>query len=841
MLSPILLTVALSLFAGPVMGRERWLERDDRAVLLHPRRFGQEHPAVIEKLSAACEGGVCGTLAGQAITPLLAAQGECTQQDMADAIIDASRQFDDATQQNMIALAQEYRQAEKNTPPDFTTNPPANRNSVFCQKAPKNAELNGLVQAQDPANDPELFFDPATKATVKLGDQANTQPFGGSASGSASSAAASADSSSSTVASSADASSSTAASSVDASSSSAESSVTSTASDAAATSADCGSTADAGSVAAASSDIGDFGSCTTPQIEFGVGFDNRKETSFRPVDSTSYNHGSAQNIDIITQFMCDTLTNSCNADDTAKATCQSAVTASKAAAVKTGAQADAFNAVFGITTDFASQAAIDDQGNVVSSGTGSSAAVASSDSSSTAESSAASSSVTSTASDAAATSADCGSAADAGTVTAASSNIGDFGSCTTPQIEFGVGFDNRKETSFRPVDTTSYNHGSAQNMDIISQFMCDTLTNTCGADDTAKATCQSAIAASKTAEAKTGAQADAFNAVFGITTDFASQDVVDNQGNVVSSGKGSTAASVSSDASSASATDAASVTDAANDCGGVTASATATASSSASTDASASTGDADFGSCSTPQIEFGVGFDNRKETSFEPVDKTSFDHGSAQAIGIISQFICDTLTNKCAANQAAKDLCAQAQTAATGGTPKTGGQADAFNAVFGITTDFANVTPIDDQGREVNTGAASTAAADSSADSTTDTASTDASSADASSTDTSSAAAASSTDASSTDSTATAGNLQTFTGSLGDVTAPAVTATGDGKFSVEGNSVFNNEQNALIRSCDVQHNKCANAANSSGNSGDLTVEACGTQQTDCNAQATGSS
>ena len=92
MLSPILLTVALALFSAPsaVEGRIRWMERDDRAVLLHPRRFGQEHPAVIEKLSSACDGAVCGNLAGQAITPLLAAQGECTQQDMADAIIGTS-------------------------------------------------------------------------------------------------------------------------------------------------------------------------------------------------------------------------------------------------------------------------------------------------------------------------------------------------------------------------------------------------------------------------------------------------------------------------------------------------------------------------------------------------------------------------------------------------------------------------------------------------------------------------------------------------------------------------------------------------------------------------------
>lgn len=43
--------------------------------------------------------------------------------------------------------------------------------------------------------------------------------------------------------------------------------------------------------------------------------------------------------------------------------------------------------------------------------------------------------------------------------TASASQIGDFGKCTVPQIEFGVGFDNRKETSFQPVDQTSYDHG----------------------------------------------------------------------------------------------------------------------------------------------------------------------------------------------------------------------------------------------------------------------------------------------------------------------------------------------------------------------------------------------
>lgn len=155
------------------------------------------------------------------------------------------------------------------------------------------------------------------------------------------------------------------------------------------------------------------------------------------------------------------------------------------------------------------------------------------------------------------------------TSTAAASSIGDFGSCSVPQIEFGVGFDNRKETSFEPVDKStfsrifcgqgnltlfmpysvaSYDHGSAQNIDIITQFICDTLVNKCGADQTAKDTCASAKAAADTVTAKTGGQADAFNAVFGITTNFAAVASVDDQGNVIA-GTGSSSGSAASAAS----------------------------------------------------------------------------------------------------------------------------------------------------------------------------------------------------------------------------------------------------------------------------------------------------
>jgi hypothetical protein len=70
-----------------VVGRERWLERNNKPVFLYPRRFGQEQPPILQKLQNACPGQVCGALAGRAVTPLLAAQPECSQQDMADQII----------------------------------------------------------------------------------------------------------------------------------------------------------------------------------------------------------------------------------------------------------------------------------------------------------------------------------------------------------------------------------------------------------------------------------------------------------------------------------------------------------------------------------------------------------------------------------------------------------------------------------------------------------------------------------------------------------------------------------------------------------------------------------
>ncbi|KAJ7175797.1 hypothetical protein C8R46DRAFT_944848 [Mycena filopes] len=404
----------------------------------------------------------------------------------------------------------------------------------------------------------------------------------------------------------------------------------------------------------------------------------------------------------------------------------------------------------------------------------------------------------------------------AAVVTATSSSIGDFGKCTVPQIEFATGFDNRKETSFQPVDKTSFNHGSAQAIGIITQFICDTLTNSCGADATAKATCAAAQKAAGAAPPKTGIDADIFNGFFGIATDFRDVEAVDDQGKAIAGSTGGSVSVAATDAAAATATDVAASTDAAAATATDVAATTDAAAPPAVTATSSSIGD--FGKCTVPQIEFATGFDNRKETSFQPVDKTSFNHGSAQAIGIITQFICDTLTNSCGADATAKATCAAAQKAAGAAPPKTGIDADIFNGFFGITTDFRDVEAVDDQGNAIagSTGGSVTVAA-------TDAAAPAATGAAAATT----AAAAASTGAAAS---SAAGNVQTFTGALGGL-PPPVTAGGKG-FVVNG-SEFIQEAGALGRSCDEQHNACANAANAGGAT--FKVADCETQNTACHA------
>ncbi|TGO61348.1 hypothetical protein BOTNAR_0130g00010 [Botryotinia narcissicola] len=94
------------------------------------------------------------------------------------------------------------------------------------------------------------------------------------------------------------------------------------------------------------------------------------------------------------------------------------------------------------------------------------------------------------------------------------------------------------------------------------------------------------------------------------------------------------------------------------------------------------------------------------------------------------------------------------------------------------------------------------------------------------------ASSASAAAAVSTGTSATGTNVQTFTGTLGGAPPPVVSSAGDRPFSVNGDS-FVGEGAALQRSCSVQHNACATAANSGSLAGG--VEQCETQETACNA------
>ena len=105
------------------------------------------------------------------------------------------------------------------------------------------------------------------------------------------------------------------------------------------------------------------------------------------------------------------------------------------------------------------------------------------------------------------------------------------------------------------------------------------------------------------------------------------------------------------------------------------------ASGNAASGNAAASGAAAFGNCD-PTITFGIPSDGRQEEAFEPTDLSTFNHGSAQKIDIISQFICSQMSNKCDVDAAAVSTCDAAASAASGLTGQAA--ADAFNSALGL-------------------------------------------------------------------------------------------------------------------------------------------------------------
>ncbi|KAI0137050.1 hypothetical protein BJ170DRAFT_590000 [Xylariales sp. AK1849] len=101
--------------------------------------------------------------------------------------------------------------------------------------------------------------------------------------------------------------------------------------------------------------------------------------------------------------------------------------------------------------------------------------------------------------------------------TAAASAGADFGTCT-PTIDFQLGRAGRKadEGTFLPVDpVVAKGQQDALNPNIITNRVCDQLTNVCGANAAAVTLCDSAKAQVSALGTKDATTADAFNAALG--------------------------------------------------------------------------------------------------------------------------------------------------------------------------------------------------------------------------------------------------------------------------------------------------------------------------------------
>lgn len=95
---------------------------------------------------------------------------------------------------------------------------------------------------------------------------------------------------------------------------------------------------------------------------------------------------------------------------------------------------------------------------------------------------------------------------------------------------------------------------------------------------------------------------------------------------------------------------------------------------------------ADFGLCN-PSIDFQFGRGNRAddEGTFLPTDALVA-QGQQDALNpnIITNRVCDQLTNVCEANQAAKDLCLQAKAQVEAAGTRDASTAQLFNSVLGF-------------------------------------------------------------------------------------------------------------------------------------------------------------
>lgn len=348
-------------------------------------RFGQEQVpiAAISALSNFGSSGQAATLAGQSISFLLAAANPCGKLQQADLIVQTL-----GTDPQVIAAARGLAGAEQNFNP-FVVSVPS-----ICSDAslPATAELRGVVPLVDPsvtgsdtenANAKTSLTTPFPADGLSVAEVMAAQGFsnfttkaldgtvGGAASGGAvASVAVSSVASSAVVQSAAVTSSasvldcagaattfitltkSTASTSTAVASAAASGTVAGSA--AAASGAARAASSDAvtgvfpGFVASSISGL-DFGQCV-PTIKFEAGLDGRAttESTFQAIDPiVNKGQEEALNPNIITNRICDQLTNVCGANDAAKTACTAAKAQISALGTKDATTADAWNTALG--------------------------------------------------------------------------------------------------------------------------------------------------------------------------------------------------------------------------------------------------------------------------------------------------------------------------------------------------------------------------------------------------------------------------------------------------------------------------------------------------------------
>jgi len=138
------------------------------------KRIAQVISDSTTKWEAACNkaGGAqqCNSIAVNAFGTLLAGAGTCDQQNNADIMMNLSKKLGSTA---MISLAQTFAQQPRNTPNSLSVQ--------YCQKAPQNAELNGLFQCQFQGADPVKFnggVQAGAPGTIPFGQTAVLNPAG---------------------------------------------------------------------------------------------------------------------------------------------------------------------------------------------------------------------------------------------------------------------------------------------------------------------------------------------------------------------------------------------------------------------------------------------------------------------------------------------------------------------------------------------------------------------------------------------------------------------------------------------------------------------------------------